>query len=155
MSDFQIPRGITFISPNEIDAANLSTVLAKIAAFIQARSSNAKLKRYDDWWEHDGLHFYRKPLSINDLFAIVRSPKSLLESMSGDFNVFVGIYSEELSIYVRFYVEWNDDETQLVGRIDVTVPVNLVDLFRKEIVSVSKTNFKEMDSYEYYKSIIC
>lgn len=75
--------------------------------------------------------------------------------MSGDFNVFVGIYSEELSIYVRFYVEWNDDETQLVGRIDVTVPVNLVDLFREEIVSVSKTNFKEMDSYKYYKSIIC
>ncbi len=155
MSDFQVPVGTTFISPDEIGANDLSPILRKTVAFIQALSPYTKLERYDDWWEHDGLHFFRKHISFDDVFEIVRSPKSLLESMTDEFNVFVGIYSKELAIYLRIYVEWNDDETEIIGRFDVTFPVNFAGKFRDEITSVSSIEMTEMNSDDYYKSIIC
>ena len=154
MADFQAPNGSNFASDEDIDASKLSNILCKVAAFIQRTSPYIRLEKYDDWWEHDGLHFYDRSILIEDLFEIVRSPKSLLESVSGEFNVFVGIYSTEIPFYLRFYVDWNDDETNLIGRFDLTIPQEMAERFRDEIVQTSEVEMQEMASEKYYQSII-
>jgi hypothetical protein len=154
MGEFQPPVGVTFISPDGVKAADLSNLLCKTAAFIQSQSPYIKLERYDDWWEHDGLHFYRKSLSIEDLFTTVRSPKSLLESMPGDEDVFVGVYSKEFPLYLRFYVHWNEDETELIGRFDVTFPTEIAHQYRNDVVARLQIAMTEMGSEEYFSSII-
>ena len=154
MSKFQPPIGLSFVSPHEVNASDLSALLCKTAAFIQAASPYITLEQYDDWWEHDGLHFYRKTISLENLFQVVRSPKSLLESMPGDLDVVLGIYSKDLPLYLRFYVDWNDSETELIGRFDITLSGVAADRYRDEIVSSCDLKIMEMDSVKYYQSII-
>lgn len=74
--------------------------------------------------------------------------------MPGDDDVFVGIYSNEFPLYLRFYIYWNDDETGLIGRFDITFPTEIAGQFRDEIVSTCRIGLKEMHSAEYYQSII-
>jgi hypothetical protein len=92
MSDFQQPDGLNFASEGDVNVSQLSNVLCKVAAFIQRTSPYSRLEKYNDWWEHDGLHFYDRSISVERLFEMVTSPKTLLESMPGDINVFIGIY---------------------------------------------------------------
>jgi len=154
MADFQVPDGSNFATSDDIPAAELSKILRNVSAFLQSISPYGKLERYDDWWEHDGLHFYRSALSFEELFEIIHSPRSLLESMPGDFYVFVGVYSKQIPFYLRIHVDWNDDETEIVGRFDVTVPNELAARFRNDVASVSGTEFSERPSPEYYRSIM-
>jgi len=91
MTNFEKPKGTNFRCSEALGAAELAKLLCKIVIFLQNSEPYAKLQRYDDWWEHDGLHFYKSPIDFRQLFAIVRSPESLLEAMPGDDYVFVGI----------------------------------------------------------------
>lgn len=154
MSEFIKPKGVNFSCSKELSAIELSKVLCKTASFIQQLKPYAKLKRYDDWWEHDGLHFYRESINFDQLFSIINSPKALLEAMSGDFNVFVGIAPENNSWYLRFYLDWDDDEENLVGRFDVTFPNQLAEEFKKDILSQFNFEIEKQDAEKYYRSII-
>jgi hypothetical protein len=154
MSNFQEPKGVNFATTDDVGGADISEALRKVVAFVQSQSPYIELERYDDWWEHDGLHFYRSPISLDELFSIVHSPRSLLESMPGDFQVSVGIYAKDIPFYLRFYVDWNDDETEVIGRFDVTFPEETANRFRREMDSTSKVEFQEKPSEDYYRSII-
>jgi hypothetical protein len=61
--------------------------------------------------------------------------------------------SKDIPLYLRFYVDWNDDETDLIGRFDVTIPHDIVRRFRDEVVEISVLEMQEMPSEEYYQSI--
>lgn len=74
--------------------------------------------------------------------------------MPGDFYVFVGVSSKQMPFYLRIYVDWNDDETEIVGRFDVTVPDELAVRFRDDVAYVWRSKFSERSSAEYYGSIM-
>jgi hypothetical protein len=148
------PKGVNFLCSKELSAIELSKVLCKTASFIQQIEPYAKLNRYSDWWEHDGLHFYQESINFDRLFSIIHSPKALLESMTGDFNVFIGIAPENNSWYLRFYLEWNEDDENLVGRFDVSFPKELAEKFKEGVLSQFNLEIKVQDAEQYYQSII-
>lgn len=153
MSEFIKPQGINFSCEEEISADELSKVLCQIVSFVQKLEPYTKLKRYGDWWEHDGLHFYRSSISFDELFKLVNSSNSLWEAMSGDFNVFTGIAPENYSWYLRFYLDWDNGDENLIGRFDITFPREISDKFRREVLNNFDLKIAEQDAEKYYQSI--
>jgi hypothetical protein len=154
MPNFTKPKGINFSCPNDLPAIELSRALCKTASFIQQINPYDTLYRYDDWWEHDGLHFYRESINVEKLFNLVNSPKSLLEAMQGDFNVFNGIAPKDNSWYLRFYLEWDEEDANLVGRFDITLPHSLAEQYKKEILLPLNLKMQEQESESYYQSVM-
>lgn len=153
MSEFVIPKGTNFSCVEELSAVDFSKVLLKIIHFIQQLDSYSKFERYDDWWEHDGLHFYRNSISCEDLLKIVSSPESLSEAMPGDWYVFIGIAPIDNLWYLRFYLS-DEDEDDLITRFDITFPNELVQRFKSEVLSQLNLEITEQDSEIYYQTII-
>lgn len=153
MSQFIEPAGINFSSSEKLSAAELSKILREILNFIQKLDSYNKFERYDDWWEHDGLHFYRNSIGLSDLLRIVSSPSSLSEAMPGDWCVFIGIAPVNTSWYLRFYLD-DDSQEDSVARFDVTFPNEIAVRFKLEVLSQFNLKIKEQAAETYYKSII-
>jgi hypothetical protein len=154
MANFTEAKGINFSCPDDLPATELSRALCKTASFIQQINPYDNLYRYDDWWEHDGLHFYREAINVEKLFDLVNSPKSLLEAMQGDFNVFNGIAPKDNSWYLRFYLEWDESDSNLVGRFDITFSKSLAEQYKNEVLSSLNLNMQERESENYYQSIL-
>lgn len=154
MKEFIKPTGVCFLF-GELSASTLSNTLCKITNFLQNVDSHAKLHLYDDWWEHDGLHFYKSLINFDTLYQLINSPKNLLESTPEDFAVFAGITSDSNTWYLRYRVEWNDDdETNLIGSCAVVLPVYLTEKFKFEVLEKIETIAKEIDSHIYYNEVI-
>ena len=149
-TSFPSLKGTTFFCANSLTAVELSGILCRIAQFIQTIAPYSKLERYDDWLEHDGLYFFRRKISVEDLFDIVHSPRSLLESMPGDFDVFIGISDQDTSFYLRFYLDWDENDSQLVGRFDITLVPELLKKFANDVLTHSTILFQEADSEVYF-----
>ena len=154
MSKFIKPKGINFSSTEDLSAIELSKVLCRTASFIQNLEPYTELERYDDWWEHDGLHFHRGKITFDELFKIINSPKNLLEGMSGDFDVFIGIAPKNNSWYLRFYLDWDTNEENLVGRFDITFPNELANNFDEEVLKQFDLEMKKQNVEDYYQSIM-
>jgi hypothetical protein len=154
MTGFIRPKGTNFRCTDALAARDLSNALCRVASFLQGVEPYEKLERYDDWWEHDGLHFDRSSMDFNQLFAMINSPRALLETVPDDDYVFVGVAPVAGGWYLRFRVEWDDDGFDLLGRFDVTVPESLVGQFRTEVVWPLSLDLSEQDADSYYQSII-
>ena len=155
MSPFKNSKGTNFRSERDVAAVALSKSLCRIASFLQHLDPYQKLLRYDDWWEHDGLHFSRGAIEFHDLFEIIGSPRALLAAMTGDDNVFVGIARLDASWYLRFYVDWDDDDCNLVGRFDITLPQTDATVFRNDVANTIGLDLTEQDAQTYYDTIRC
>lgn len=153
MHNFSKPTGINFRSPQELSALVLSRTLCQTVSFLQNLGPYVKLQQYLDWWEHDGCHFHKQEIDFHRLLQIVESPKALLSHMSDDDNVFIGIAPNDNSWYLRFYLCWDEEELNLIGRFDITLPESLVERFRKEMTEVHAIALKEEYADIYYKSI--
>jgi hypothetical protein len=79
----------------------------------------------DDWWEHDGLFFEKGSLDLHGLFQIVGTPRSLLEAMPGDDRVFVGVGATDRSWYLRFLVDWHENDELILGEYSITLDESL------------------------------
>lgn len=148
------PQGVCFIFESDLPAHNLSNVLCKIANFLQGSVPFIKLRKFDDWWEHDGLHFYRGLIEFDALYRMINSSKNLLESTPSDDFVFVGVAPIDNSWYLRYRVEWNDEETNLVGSCAVILPQPLAEKFRVEVLKSLDVETEERHSEIYYQEII-
>lgn len=133
LPEFVRPRGRNVRCARELPATALSEVLCRIASFLQTLAPYTRLERYDDWWEHDGLHFHRGSLGFSKLFAMISSPRALLEAVPGDDQVVVGVGRADGSWYLRFRLEWDDAGANLAGRFDITVPDSVVERFRIDV----------------------
>jgi hypothetical protein len=153
MSSFVKPQGICFLFGDELPATVLSNVLCKIANFLQGVAPLAKLHRYDDWWEHDGLHFHHGTIDFDALYRMINSPKNLLESTPDDASVFVGVAPDDNAWYLRYRVEWNDEETNLVGSCAVILPQPLADKFRVDVLQRLDAQAEERNSEAFYQEI--
>ena len=154
MSDFVKPKGICFLFGYELPASVLSGVLCKITNFLKSVAPYAKLHRYDDWWEHDGLHFHRSLIDFEALYQMITSPKNLLESTPEDFAVFVGVAPDDNAWYLRYRVEWDDDESNLIGNCAVILPQPLAEKFRTEVLQTLETQAAEKDSELFYQEAV-
>lgn len=148
------PEGVNFSSDEEVSAKELSDSLKIVASFLQDFVSTRGICRFDDWWEHDGLHFLRGQSTIHGLFECVSSPEALLSSMPGDQDVFVAFSSDENSWYLRFYLSWTESGQDLVGRFDLTLEPPLADIFRKDVLSKVACKLTEENSRNYFERII-
>jgi hypothetical protein len=153
MYNFSKPAGVNFRSPDQVPARDLARTLCRVASFLQSVDPYLKLQRYHDWWEHDGCHFHKQEIDFHHLFQIVESPRALLWHMSDDDNVFIGIAPNDHSWYLRFYLCWDGEGFNLIGRFDITLPARLAERFRKEMAEVNAIRLQEADAETYYKSI--
>jgi hypothetical protein len=153
MTSFTTPIGINFRSPDDLPASELAKQLCRIVCFLQNIEPYVKLQKYDDWWEHDGLHFHRVAIDFEGLFGIVGSPRKLLEAMPGDEDVCIGVAPHNNSWYLRFYLGWDEEGINLQGKFDITVAEKLVERFRNEVARQAGIELKEQDAEAYYRSI--
>jgi hypothetical protein len=153
MDKFTIPQGKNFRCKENIPINELTSCLCKIASFLQAEKPYISLLRYDDWWQHDGLHFFREKIDFHGLFEMVKSPKAIMESMPGDDYVRVGISASDFIWYLRFYADWDESGSFLEGNFDITLPYNLTEKFNKEIISNLSISIIEEESKSYYRRI--
>lgn len=146
-----VPQGTNY-SSNVVSALELALTLRRTASFVQdIEPHGAKLHRYHDWWEHDGLHFPQDTVSIHELFEIVESPRSLLAAMPGDENVFIGVAPDSELWYLRFYLSWDDEGFELSGRFDITLPTYLASGFQQRMINA--VDLEEQDAEAYYNTI--
>ncbi|QDT29208.1 hypothetical protein Enr10x_45570 [Gimesia panareensis] len=151
---FQPPAGVNFSTEEILSLKNLSGSLCKIASFLQNDLHASQLVRYEDWWQHDGLHFRKAACDIHDLFAIVQNPRSLIEAMPGDELVYIGIAPPDALWYLRFYSSWDDEGLELTGLFDLTLPADMAVQFRDSVIPELECTILEQDALEYFKEII-
>jgi len=140
----------------EIPVADLCTGLRRVATLLQGMQvSNPRLRLYHDWWQHDGLHFEKGPMTFHDLFAMIETPRAAFEATPGDHDVFVGIAPEDGHWYLRFRAEWDADDRNIVGDFAVTVPVESAAAFRTGFAATPlKDALVEEMSAGYYKKVM-
>jgi len=125
-----------------------------IASFLQNVLHETKLVQYEDWWQHDGLHFRRGECNIHDLFSMIGTPRELMSTMQGDEYVHVGIAPPDTSWYLRFYETWDDEGQEMIGRFDITLREDDAKRFRESVVSEFEFTVLEQNATDYYKRII-
>jgi hypothetical protein len=74
--------------------------------------------------------------------------------MSGDFDVFIGIAPDNNSWYLRFYLDWDENNENLTVRFDVTFTNQIAERFKEEVLSGFTPGMEEQKSEKYYQSII-
>jgi len=148
-----MPRGVVFCGDGALSAVTKD--LRKLAAFLQSLSlfGPDTVIRYDDWWEHDGLHFRKGRTDLHELFSLVATPRRLLESMPGDDDVFIGMGPEDESWYIRFHADWDDDDEELVAAYAIALVAELVDGFREQTLPELECDTEELSSQAYFDRI--
>jgi hypothetical protein len=154
MSQFLKPLGVCFLFDGELPAPILSNILCRIVNFLQDVAPYTKLQHYEDWWEHDDLHFHRGALDFNVLYSLISSPRNLLAATPADDYVFVGVAPADNSWYLRFRVVWDDEGFNLAGSCAIVLPLSLVEQFRKEVLLNLSTKAEEKDAALYYREVI-
>ena len=152
-NDFQEPQGINFRCEEYFPIEVLSASLCQVLSFLQADDPYIKLLRYDDWWQHDGLHFSRGAMDFHILFQIAGTPRSLYEAMPGDDEVRIGIAPDHFRWYLRMFADWDADDKKLEGDFDITLSKKLANRFRKEVVPNLSFSLIEESAETYYKRI--
>ncbi len=148
-----MPEGIVFCGRGPLQ--DTTKDLCNIAAFLQSLmvfTSNV-LVRYDDWWEHDDLHFTKGRTDIHELFALLESPRHLLESMPGEDHVFIGLGPPDESWYLRVYADWDDRNEVLVAAYAIAFVESLAQRFREDTLSKLSCFEQELSSTAYFERI--
>lgn len=153
METFNPPEGINFRCRGVLAPAELLSILSKVAAYLRRVDPHARLRQYDDWWQHDGLHFFKRDLDFGGLFDILKTPADLIEAIQGDDYVRVGIAPMNCKWYLRFYVDAHDPEATLEGDFDITLPEEMALDFREHVVAELGCPLQEEDAVAYYRRI--
>lgn len=151
---FRPPNGMNFRCQEQLSVAAASASLCQIASFLQNVALANQLLKFDDWWEHDGLHFMRDQLDIHGLFRVVESGRSIFEATPQDEYVCVGIAPLDRRWYLRFRSEWDEEGDAVIGSFDITLPDDLCDSFRDDVVGRLQCKIIEEPASAYFERII-
>jgi hypothetical protein len=155
MSYFYPPKGINFGCISLIPIDMLQRDLNKIVRFLQNKYPSICLNLYHDWWQHDGLHFINGTLDWPGLFSIVKSSKTIFESMQGDDFVRIGIAPPDGTWYLRFWVDWEyRNENRLLGDYDLVVLQELLEEFQEKIQQTLEADLQESPAQEHFQEYI-
>ncbi len=151
---FEPPIGTTFTSEHEARLDEVIQTASRLLSFLQAQSiSPVRLRRYDDWLEHDGLHFPGRQIEFSEVFRLFGSPRSLFEATPKDDAVCIGIGPESNDWYLRARAHWSSEDTDLVGMISITMPPLLAQRFREEVQAQSSLPLSEEESIAHFSRI--
>ena len=143
MTEFNLPAirtflptdGVAFHTESTQSLEDVSLDLCRIASFLQHHVPSTTLNRLHDWWEHDALLFPHGATDYHDLFQVVGTPRSLIESMTGDHRVFIALSPQSRTWYFRFFAEWDDDDdTKLIGEYSISLAQPLVAPFSDDVL---------------------
>ena len=155
-SSFITPTGVNLQSEPCAAAEALSAALSATIHFLETREPpGILLRRYADWWEHDGLHFDAGDINFKELARIVDTGYAVKAAKHSDFNVFVGVASPTFQWYLRFYFCGPDDfpPPEPVGRFDITLPSDLILPYRQTVSAPLSLEMTEQEPLTYYKSL--
>ena len=151
---FEPPIGTTFASENDARLNEVIHFASRILPFLQAQSvSPVRLRCYDDWLEHDGLHFQGPQIEFSDAFRLFGSPRSFFEATPKDDAVCIGIGPESNDWYLRARAYCNAEDTELVGMISITMPSLLAQRYRGEVQVQSLLPLSAEESTAYFSRI--
>lgn len=153
ITEFRPPEGTTFYTCGLFPISTVSRDLCKVAAFMQQLAPYATLIRYEDWWEHDGLHFERERLDFHGLFHLVGTARDLLAATPHDDQVYVGIAPKDRSWYLRFCGAWDDKGEKLLGEFSLTLPDVTAARFRSDVVGQLECAMKQENSRSHFQNI--
>jgi hypothetical protein len=149
------PSGVVLYVDDEIPVVDLCAMLRRVVIFLQSLELSPKrLRLYDDWWQHDGLHFTRHTITFHELFQILETPRAIFEATRDDDEVFVGIAPEDARWYLRFRAEWDADYQNIVGRFSVTLPPESAPILKGEIAPSLSKRFREESAEAFYARTI-
>ncbi len=156
-----VPEGINLRSDFRLGAVTLSAALSQTVAFLRSiGEDDLRLFRYDDWWEHDGLHLPRRDelIDFDVLARLVETPGAMAAAMTGDYKVFVGVAPPSFQWYLRFYHDTENSGSRGIGKamsgcFDLTLPEGSVDAYRQQVVLPLGLQMQEQESNAYYLSI--
>ena len=148
------PIGTTFESDVEAPLDAVIQAANHILAFLQAQNiAPIGLCRYDDWFEHDGLHFRGTKIEFSDAFGLFQTPMSLFEATPDEDLVCIGIAPESNDWYLRARAHWNFEGTSVVGMISITMIPDLADRFRESRSIQGAQILSEEESQAYFNRI--
>ena len=151
---FTPPIGIAFHTEGEVRGDELVASVRRVVAFLEGFLwTPDKLRVYDDWWEHDGLHFERKRVTYAELFATIASARTMLDATPDDDCVYVGIAPEEAKWYLRFRATRDETYGETVGTFGVVLSQDAATLFRLDVTPRCEAALTEVPSKTYYARV--
>jgi hypothetical protein len=148
---FTPPMGVAFQTEGEVRGDELVATVRRVVAFLEGFIwTPDKLRVFDDWWEHDGLHFERKCVKYVDLFAMIASSRAMVDATPDDDCVYVGIAPEEAEWYLRFRAVRDETYGEIVGACGVVMPQDYATLFKLDVTPRSEATLIELPSNIYY-----
>lgn len=152
---FSPPGGIAFHTAEDIEADDLCVLLHDVVAFLgTVDPPPRKLRRHDDWWQHDGLHFARGRITFGELAAMVETPRAMLEATPDDEAVFVGIAPADARWYLRFRAERDADDERITGRMALILPAESVRAFSAAIPCLPDRGLVQATAADYCAKIL-
>ena len=146
--NFSLPSGTSFFLHEFVPDEMLLRTLQEATRFLNSVAVDQNLYQFDDWLEHDGLHFYKRRLKFPDLERIVSNQGALTRSMPGDFAVRIGLAPTDQSWYFRFYVDEKNE-----GDFGLTLPPSIASSIRPILAEVHGDNLGEQDANSYFERI--
>ena len=150
---FLPPDGAAFHTDSGYPLADVSADLCRIASFLQRYAPSSKLERFHDWWEHDALHFPHGEADYHGFFKLVGTPRALIESMTGDHRVFIALSPKDRDWYLRFFAEWDENDTKMVGEYSITLASQFSGLFLADVLPKLKCPTTREDVLPYFQRI--
>jgi hypothetical protein len=151
---FTPPIGVAFHTEDEVRGDELVAAVRRVVAFLEGFIwTPNELRVFDDRWEHDGLHFERKCVKYADLFAMIASPRAMLDATPDDDCVYVGIAPEEARWYLRFRAVRDETYGEIVGAFGVVMPEDYATLFKLDVEPRSEATLTELPSHVYYARV--
>lgn len=84
---------------------------------------------------------------------MVGTPRSLIESMTGDHRVFIAVSPQGRNWYLRLFADWDDDDSNLLGEYSITLGPPLVDPFSAEVLPKLKCSTSREETLAYFRRI--
>ena len=112
-------------SDGQIPLATLRQSALAVVEILQQKFPNDALRILDDWHEHDGCVFPSSTSNWPKIRDHLSSNERFLFFKTNDFQVSKAIYSESMKFYLRVYIDDEPKPDNLMGEIDVTVPLEI------------------------------
>jgi len=146
---YQLPRGKTFSCDGSL--LDILKDLRQVTIFIRSLHPkiSTRFRLYEDWWLHDGLHFYQKEIGLNFLEDVFVSPKSFISNTPGEDLVYLGVSDHENTWYLRFTADTEFDEDHIIAAYAFTCIDSIARKFWDQVVPKSKAAIRIMSSDEH------
>ena len=146
---FAAPEGTNFRTLSDITIPSLRQSLEAIAEFIKSRDTYGYLLRFDDWWQHDGEPMPKGKLSWEAFADRYENEAAIAASMPKRQQVRVGICGPGMEWYLRYIA----DAAQGNASLDLTIPPEWEEDFRKLVEDLGPTEWAQSPAEEYYRLI--